>query len=262
MNNFNNNLRKELSTLQKMKVFLTSKISKYPKGRLKIVSKNKFYHYIDKSNQRYIKKSESDFAKALAQKHYDLRILKKVDKKIKSLTKLLELYISNDFDSEFDELSKERRNLITPITLPKKIINDKWNNTVSSNRDFDNDNLVTINGEIVRSKSEKIIADALFSAGIPYKYEENIKVNNSIYSPDFTILHPITNKIIYWEHLGMLDNPEYISKVLRKLDMYTLNNINFHDNLILTFESSKYPLKTSIVEYYIREILEKSTYSY
>ena len=46
----------------------------------------------------------------------------------------------------------------------------------------------TARGELVRSKSEVIVADALFEKGIDYTYEKDLNFgSDGIKSPDFTI---------------------------------------------------------------------------
>ncbi len=57
----------------------------------------------------------------------------------------------------------------------------------------------TKRGEMVRSKSEVIIANMLFDADINYLYEEPLQLKDgSIRSPDFTISK--NGKTFYWEH--------------------------------------------------------------
>lgn len=61
-------------------------------------------------------------------------------------------------------------------------------------------------------------------------------MNNCTAHPDFTILRPFDLKIFYWEHLGLIDNPEYLSKQNEKINVYYKHNIREGDNLILTKE--------------------------
>ncbi len=68
----------------------------------------------------------------------------------------------------------------------------------------------TNNGEMVRSKSEVIVANILARLGIYYEYEKRLHNpydNSDSISPDFTIHHD--GKVFYWEHLGMLQKPSY-----------------------------------------------------
>ena len=66
-------------------------------------------------------------------------------------------------------------------------------------------------GIIVRSKSEVIIATALYDNNIKFEYEKAIKISDVIYYPDFTV-EKKNGDIILWEHLGLIDNPDYRNK--------------------------------------------------
>ena len=59
----------------------------------------------------------------------------------------------------------------------------------------------TEKGELVRSKSELLIADMYYSLGIPYKYEAGVKLRGGIVRyPDFTLLRVRDRKEFYHEH--------------------------------------------------------------
>ena len=78
----------------------------------------------------------------------------------------------------------------------------------------------TIDGNDVRSKSEVIICNLLYNAGIRYKYEEVLEYEpGKIINPDFTIM--LSNgKKVYWEHVGMLGNEKYDSDWSHKVEIY------------------------------------------
>ena len=79
----------------------------------------------------------------------------------------------------------------------------------------------TNNGEMVRSKSEVIVANILTSLGLYYEYEKplaNPQDSNDVVHPDFTIHHG--GKVFYWEHLGMLTKPEYKASWEWKINWY------------------------------------------
>jgi len=80
----------------------------------------------------------------------------------------------------------------------------------------------TKRGDLVRSKSEVIIANELFSQGIDrYEYEAALTLpGGKIRYPDFTIFDDDTGERYYWEHLGLLHNPDYQARWSRKLDHY------------------------------------------
>ena len=92
----------------------------------------------------------------------------------------------------------------------------------------------------------------LFQAKIPYRYECQIILGNIILYPDFTIRHPRTGKLYYWEHFGQMDNPEYNKKANNKLQTYISNGIIPTINLITTFETIDNPLTSN----YVNELIE------
>lgn len=79
---------------------------------------------------------------------------------------------------------------------------------------------LTENGELVRSKSEWIIADKLKAAGIRYQYEQPLVLDGVERYPDFTIRDDDSGVVWYWEHNGMLSNPEYKARWSRKEASY------------------------------------------
>lgn len=85
-------------------------------------------------------------------------------------------------------------------------------------------------GELMISKSEVIIANELATAGIIYEYERPfVGADNSRRYPDFTIEDADTGSTWFWEHLGMLADPEYERKWKLKLGWYADNGILPHE---------------------------------
>lgn len=113
----------------------------------------------------------------------------------------------------------------------------------------------TVGGIMVRSKSESMIAIALAENNIPFRYENLLSIDNITIAPDFTILHPITNKIYYWEHFGLLDNEAYLENFAAKIKTYAKANIILGDNLIATFETSENPLSYNTISNIIEQYL-------
>jgi ATP-dependent exoDNAse (exonuclease V) alpha subunit len=79
--------------------------------------------------------------------------------------------------------------------------------------------------EMVRSKSEVIIADRLAANGIDYTYEQPLTIDNITKYPDFTIEDMESGENYYWEHCGMLHVPQYRKRWEEKLAWYRANNI-------------------------------------
>jgi hypothetical protein len=84
----------------------------------------------------------------------------------------------------------------------------------------------TRRGEAVRSKSEVVIADLLYSLKVDYRYErEFIAPDGSKRLPDFTIDDPASGLRVFWEHLGMLDRQSYREKWEQKLAWYRSHGV-------------------------------------
>lgn len=104
----------------------------------------------------------------------------------------------------------------------------------------------TLNGEGVRSKSEVIIANMLRLKGIEYIYERPLKgKDGSVRYPDFTIEDSESGRTIYWEHLGMMIDPEYRQRWEKKLEWYKaqglrpLDERNSDGDLLITYDDKR-----------------------
>lgn len=117
---------------------------------------------------------------------------------------------------------------------------------------------ITINNELVRSKSEVIIANELHHSGLPYAYEKRLKFSDGKqWSPDFTIF-PGSQKEIYWEHLGMLGNKGYRMNWERKRKSYENNGISeANGNLIITRDDFNGAFDAAKIEDIINKIKER-----
>ncbi|MGV3267084.1 RecQ family ATP-dependent DNA helicase [Cytobacillus pseudoceanisediminis] len=105
----------------------------------------------------------------------------------------------------------------------------------------------TTKGDLVRSKSEVIIASLLHQHEISYEYEkELIYDGKNQLSPDFTLT--INGKEYYWEHLGLIGKDDYDTRWLEKQSIYQQY---FPDQLIITYEN---PALTNSVESLISQI--------
>lgn len=100
---------------------------------------------------------------------------------------------------------------------------------------YGNLKFLTNRGEMVRSKSERFIADALFKYNLDYRYEQKLLLKEFSLHPDFTIINPLNGQTYYWEHLGM-DDSEYIVDWINRKSVYNDNGIIEGKNLIVTTE--------------------------
>lgn len=109
----------------------------------------------------------------------------------------------------------------------------------------------------VRSKSENLIADYLYSMRVPFKYESPVTIPidgrmKKVY-PDFKLYDVEEKRIKIWEHMGLIDNPEYANRAFKKIDGYIEAGYYPDDNLILTFESAGHKLSSAEIEEKIKK---------
>ncbi|MBQ9122586.1 MAG: hypothetical protein IJY10_03730 [Lachnospiraceae bacterium] len=235
-----------------------------PKGTVRLITSGvhtQFYHRMEPSMRVgvYIPKKDLALAQSLAQKDYDQKVLKSIEQEIKAIDMYLAKLPHVVAEDVYESLHVERQKLIRPIRKTDKQFVQEWMEFVFQGKGVDDAGplLVTEKGEKVRSKSEMIIADTLHRAGIPYRYECPLHLSGygEVY-PDFTALNIGKRKEVYWEHLGMMDDPMYMEKALRKIDTYERNGIVQGKNLIVTWETKKLPFNLSTVKRKIEEYLK------
>lgn len=106
----------------------------------------------------------------------------------------------------------------------------------------------SFSNHFLRSKSEAFIDYLLYTNKIPYRYECALTLGDVTFFPDFTIRHPRTGKIYYWEHFGLMDHEEYAKKVYAKLRHYADHQIIPSINLITTYETKDNPLDPEMIQ--------------
>lgn len=114
----------------------------------------------------------------------------------------------------------------------------------------------TKHGEMVRSKSEVIIANMLYDADIEYSYELELNLKDGTKRhPDFTISK--SGKTFYWEHLGMLQNDDYRKSWDIKRKQYEENGIVEGRNLIISKDGLDGSLDSQEIDRLIKQFLLK-----
>ena len=275
--------QKEINRLEKMLKGIDMFLSVAPEGYLKWQNKNgKTYYYqqymqdvpmiadktmdtenFDKWKRKYIRKRDIGIVAALAQKHYYSSVKPLVQKQLKELKQFVNKYPKENLEEIYEALSVERKRFVKPlqVSVKQKII--QWeaevyekNTKYSENLKFETDQ-----GELVRSKSEVIIANLLYQNQnhILYKYERPLEMTiegrSKIVYPDFTILSKRTGKIIYWEHAGRMDDPYYVNDFVKKMNTYVMNGLLPGKDVILTYETQNNPLEISAVKRMIKELV-------
>ena len=154
-----------------------------------------------------------------------------------------------------DDRSETARRLTNLFEVPSPICIDGH---------FFEKNLIhrTSHGEMVRSKSEVIIADRLADLRVEYIYERPLRIDNVTKYPDFTIEDVESGRNFYWEHLGMLHVPNYRKRWEEKLNWYKANDILPYEEgegekgtLIITSDSAQGGISSQEIERIIRTVI-------
>ena len=205
----------------------------------------------DERNRRcrtYIsKRKDLPLIQALAQKDYDRKVLEAANLELAAIDGLLTHIPKNPAENIYALLDLQRALLVHPDVEPTDVFIAKW-----QGKEYDGNPYpiqkkhYTARGEIVRSKSEVEIANFLYFHGIPYRYEYPLKLRDGhqtvTYYPDFVILDPVTRNVILLEHLGRMDDPEYVTEQVHKRRVYEDNGFFEGENIIYTWETGSQPL--------------------
>ncbi len=246
-------------------------MSNAPEGGLKIQNRcGKTYYYHQYKNietglyvKAYIDRKNEQLARRLAQKGYYVKLKPLIEKKLQVLEAFVQANNDEEIDSVYDILIKERKQLVVPIRISVDEKLRMWQSESYEPYQKYQENLKyeTDNGELVRSKSEVIIANILAknSEHLLYKYERPLEVIISgrahIIHPDFTIINIHTGKITYWEHAGRMDDARYADDFVRKMNIYTENGLFQGDDVIVTYESMNCPLNIHNVKMVVKKLV-------
>lgn len=215
------------------------------------------YYLVEKASKkkRYAGKKQRRLVKKIVQRDYECMVnikLLKLKKKIETFLRDCDI---DEINKLYNDMPEARKNLITPIVETDDMYIQKWLEENPGNRNPypEQGKYRTNRGEMVRSKSEKIIADALDKYNVPYQYEPMLEVGYSTFYPDFVALNIRTRQTKYWEHLGIVSDMEYATKNFSKIQSYEKNGYMIGRDLIITMESVDVSIDVKLVEEKIKE---------
>lgn len=110
-------------------------------------------------------------------------------------------------------------------------------------------------GHMVRSKSELVIANMLYSEDIDYQYERRLEGKDppGVLRPDFTFVDP-SGELVLWEHLGMMTRDDYRRGWEWKHEWYRNNDFVEGRNLFTTEDDEKGGLSSADIRKTIEAI--------
>lgn len=238
-------------------------LSDSTEGSLIIRKKKDNFNYSKKiivdgaKKEIYLPKGSKD-ANALALKEYSKRRIKEAKAELFYCNQLLTSLSSPTRTERYLSSHAGIANLVEPILNPVKESNLEYLNGDYPRNPYNPEGLkypTVLQGLKVRSKSEADIISQLVYCNIPFRYEEGIQTPSGMLYPDISCLNLSTNKKIYWEHAGLMDNIKYATSFLNKLSRYYDAGLILWDNLIITTETSNNPLDINFVYYIIINIL-------
>lgn len=282
MINFRKSLQEQKQILLKAEQNIIQSLQSSPKGKLKLGKQNQTYKYYYSSDDKkkpgkkkkkelsnstvkttwtYLPQSKKDLAAAIAQKDYYQKLLPKIQETLTLLQQLELIYESDSLENTYESLCQGRKDLVTPMFPSANRIIDSWKNIKYVPGTFEAGMPVylTLRGERVRSKSEKMIADELYTQNIFYLYEYplKLKINGKdvVFRPDFIVFNKRTGQKYIIEHFGRMGDDDYYNNSLRKLDIFEQNNLLIGRDILIFHESQKVPLNIQVVRQYIQEFL-------
>lgn len=201
---------------------LEEELSEYPEGELQCFGNGRYSKWFYKlgKDKKYLPKEQQFFAEKLAKKKYlSLQLNDLLQEK-----QAIDLYLKH----------RETH----PNRAEALLINKSEFRTLISNE------LVNIEKDIIDWQNS------------PYEQNENFlqqKIYKTIIYPDFTIKHPKTGKVYYYEHFGKMDDVAYCKKAYAKMELYSLCGIMPTMQLLATFETIDNPLTPEKVEQLVKQ---------
>lgn len=253
-----NQICKERHQLLSQYQILQDKLKTLPKGNLLCVRNGNYtkWYKSNGSSPIYLPKKKHELIQQLALRKYYTLQLDELSQEIQLLDQCIKSYKAIQFKSSslLDTSSCYHSLLTSHINaFPDKVQN--WISSDYVHNTEHSENLIhkTISGHLVRSKSEVIIANSLYRNKIPYRYECALHLNDLTFYPDFTILHPRTTALFYWEHFGMMDLPSYCENAFNKLKIYANQGIIPSIQLITTYETKNRPIDSGNIQRIIED---------
>lgn len=246
-------LQNEISSTEKQITDVEKRIedfSLHENGRLRIHNSTttpRYYIVNDKGLRVYLSPKNSENFLGYLQNYHDIRIIRKIKSWNQSCKEFLDAL--QKYDDKYNDIAPSVFLKVTTIVPDYEANAKKWEESSKFQMVPDHDyRIKTLRGDYVRSKSEALIADKLFLAGLHYRYESPLRIGKLTYYPDFQIMHPLNGEIYLWEHFGLLNDPNYATKMVEKIDSYSEIGFVLGKNFMASLETNSCPINIDLVE--------------
>ena len=263
MENYALKLQQQVKELDKLILEADRRIRTNPAPKnLKIWVTNRkngyqYYEMDGQGKRRYIPKEKELMVRNAVQREYDQTVRRVLADMRHRIVRFLRTYDTASVENVYHKLCEARKTLVDPIIPTDKSFIEEWKKAHcgQQNEYPMTASYLTEQGEMVRSKSEKILADIFLKHHIPYTYEPRIVLKGKAFYPDFALLNLRTRKTIYWEHFGRISEGEYATKAFSKLRMYDDCGLEVGKDFLFSSESESQPLDQKKIEEKIGEYL-------
>lgn len=206
------------------------------------------YSLKDNTHHALSKSKKLRQIKRLCQAEYCEKLYKAVKEREKLLNQVLPKLQKTNLERVMSRLHPGKQVMVDDCVVDDGTYAAAWSLQEYSQKDPPANGFHTERGDLVRSKSELMIANKLLAGRIPYRYEAELRLPECTLHPDFTVLNPRTRKVYIWEHLGMAGDAEYSTGALTRLALLQKRGYLPGVNLILTVESARQPLDSRLIQ--------------
>ena len=217
--------------------------------------KNQFLQ-IYREDSRRIRRvitKDIELQRALAKKEFSEKALKILDQNIQNLKQAIDGITPFDPDLILKNMTKgyaklpeefffDRNSLTIDLHLDgeenaRVMRHREWGQEPCHESSYyeEHKNIMTSKGIKVRSKSEALILEMNYRFDLDVKYDEELWLGSHLIVPDFTY-QGADGRPFFWEHMGMMNKPDYAAHNYEKLQDYYECGILLGDRLILTFD--------------------------
>lgn len=273
--------KQDLNAEKKLAEIYEKKLSDMPDGSItfKNIRGNTYYYHVMpiSRKQKYIRKNNRQLINKLKEKRLILESLKVLYSNIELQEAVLNIYKSYAPVDIYNEIKAVHKNISLESIMDDENIRmsktEHQNKDTKSSSSYHQNNYddcsyadagedwhETTFGLKVRSKSEAIIAEILYSEGIDFEYEAPLHLfdendGEHLYYPDFKLQNK-SGETIYWEHFGLMNRYDYRERNFNKLTVFYFNNILLGENLIITNDNKNGKINVSAIMKIVNSLKE------
>lgn len=228
-------IAQEAAAQEAIKKEYQQQLKTLPEGRLTLsrIGNGIYYSEVEKGRKTYLGTGSHARVKALQQRRFMEKTIQHIDKNLKVMHTYIQEYEPIDHATILQELPKAY------IGEAEWSMNgDSWESEPYDKNERYPEGLIhqTLKGEMVRSKSEALLANLLYNKGIPYRYEENLVFPEGTVAPDFKIAVRSEGRFKLLEHCGLIGSEKYARSFTWKLQVYIRNGYMPWKDVFFTFD--------------------------